>query len=63
MPPGSEIGPTAFGDRTGTLIATADGNYAIVVDAGSTISWALTGDGLDEATVRTFGAALIAVDD
>ena len=63
VPAGSEIGTTAFGDRTGTLIATDDGNYAIVVDAGSSISWLLTGDGLDEATLRSFGAALIAVGD
>jgi hypothetical protein len=63
VPAGSEIGPTAFGDRTGSLIATADGSYAIGVDAGSTVSWLLTGEGLDEATARTFGAALIAVDD
>ena len=26
VPAGTEIGPTAFGDRTGTLIATADGS-------------------------------------
>ena len=63
VPAGEDLGTTAFGDRTGTLIATQDGNYAIIVDAGSAISWALTGDGLDEATVRTFGAALIAVGD
>ena len=63
VPAGSEVGTTAFGDRTGTLIATDDGNYAIVVDAGSSISWLLTGDGLDEATLRSFGAALIAVGD
>ena len=63
VPAGTEMGSTAFGDRNGTLIATPDGNFAIVVDAGSTISWALTGDRLDEATVRTFGAALIAVGD
>jgi hypothetical protein len=63
VPAGAELGTTAFGDRTGTLIATDDGNYAIVVDAGSAISWALTGDGIDEATVRTFGAAMIAVGD
>ena len=61
MPAGSNIGSTAFGDRTGTLIATGSGSFAIVVDAGATVSWALVGQGLDESTVRTFGAALIAV--
>ncbi len=63
VPAGTEIGTTAFGDRQGTLIAMPDGDYAIIVDAGSTVSWALTGDGLDEALVRTLGAALIAVGD
>src|SRR4029077_6027318 len=62
-PDGTEVGQTAFGDRRGTLIATTDGSYSIIVDAGSTVSWLLTGDGLDEATVRAFGAALIVVGD
>ena len=62
-PAGAEVGPTTFGDRTGTLIATDDGNYAIVVDAGSATSWSLVGAGVDEATMRMFGAALIAVGD
>lgn len=63
VPAGTDLGTTTFGDRTGTLVATDDGEFAIVVDAGSSISWALTGDGLDEATARTLGAALIAVGD
>ncbi len=63
VPAGTDLGTTTFGDRTGTLVATDDGEFAIVVDAGSPISWALTGDGLDEATARTLGAALIAVGD
>ena len=61
VPAGSDIASTAFGDRTGTLIATGSGSFAIVVDAGATVSWSLAGEGLDESTVRTFGAALIAV--
>ena len=61
MPAGSNIGSTAFGDRTGTLIATGSGSFAIVVDAGATVSWSLVGQGLDESTVRAFGAALIVV--
>ena len=60
-PAGSDIGSTAFSDRAGTLIATGSGSFAIVVDAGATVSWSLVGEGLDESTVRTFGAALIAV--
>jgi len=63
VPAGTDLGTTTFGDRTGTLVATDDGEFAIIVDAGSPVSWALTGDGLDEATARTLGAALIAVGD
>ena len=62
VPPGADMGATAFGDREGTLIATDNGSFAIVVDDGASVCWKLAGDGLDEATVRTFGAALIAVD-
>lgn len=61
VPAGTDMGATAFGDREGTLVATDSGSFAIVADAGSTVSWSLVGEGLDEATVRTFGAALIAV--
>jgi len=61
MPAGSNIGSAAFGDRTGTLIATGSGSFAIIVDAGATVSWSLVGEGLDESTVRAFGAALIVV--
>jgi hypothetical protein len=55
------MGSAAFGDREGSLIATDNGNFDIAVDAGSPTSWLLAGDGLDEATVRAFGAALIVV--
>ena len=34
VPAGTDLGTTAFGDRTGTLVATDDGEFAIVVDAG-----------------------------
>ena len=61
VPSGTDMGATAFGDREGTLIATDNGSFAIVVDDGASVCWKLAADGLDEATVRTFGAALIAV--
>ena len=61
LPSGTDAGQTAFGDRQGTLIVMDGGSFAIAVDAGHSISWQLAGDGLDEATVRAFGAALIAV--
>jgi hypothetical protein len=59
-PGGADAGTAAFGDRDGALLA--DGSrYVIAVDPGSAVSWQLVSDGLDEATVRAFGAALIAV--
>ncbi len=55
--------PTAFGDREGTLVATDDGELrhrrATPASDRSAGSWSATA--LDEAAVRTFGAALIAV--
>lgn len=60
VPGGTDAGTAAFGDRDGALLA--DGSrYVITVDPGSTVSWQLLSDGLDEATVRAFGSALIAV--
>jgi hypothetical protein len=61
VPPGDDLGPTAFGDREGTLIATADG-WAIVVDRGATPSWLLTVTGVDEAAARRIAADLVQVD-
>ena len=63
VPAGEELGTTAFGDRDGTLIGLEGGDFAVMVDPGSSSSWLLTGEGLDEATIRTFAAALIAVRD
>ena len=60
-PSGADGGTTAFGDHEGSLVTGSDGSVAIVVDAGAPVSWELAGDGLDEGTVRMFGAALIAV--
>ena len=61
VPTGADGGATAFGDLSGSLIATDGGAVIIVVDAGSPVSWELVADGLDETTVRMFGAALIPV--
>lgn len=61
VPAGSEIGDTAFGDRTGRLVAAADGSWAIVVDRGAVPSWLLVVRGLDEASARTIAADLRAV--
>ena len=61
VPPGEELGPTAFGDREGTLVETADG-WAIVVDRGETPSWLLTLSGVSEAAARSIAADLVQVD-
>ena len=46
---------------TGTLVRLDDGGFAIVADRGLNPSWLLVSHGLDEATSRGFGAALVAV--
>lgn len=61
LPSGAVVGDASFGDLDGSLIATDAGSFAISADPGATVSWLLVGEGLDQATVRTFGAALIAV--
>jgi hypothetical protein len=61
VPSGSELGPTAFGDRTGTLIASDDGTWSVIVERGSNPSWLLVVNGLDEAAVRTIAGDLHAV--
>ncbi|MCU0505983.1 MAG: hypothetical protein MUE82_09495 [Chloroflexi bacterium] len=56
-----ELGPAAFGDRAGVLVALggsdADG-FAIHVDPGSAPSWAITGTGMDAARLTAIAAAL-----
>ena len=61
VPAGREVGTTAFGDRTGTLIAGADGSWAVVVDRGANPSWLLVVAGLDEATARSVAEQLLTV--
>jgi hypothetical protein len=61
VPAGSEIGDAAFGDRSGRLVAVADGSWAVVVDRGAVPSWLLVVQGLDEASARTIAAELRAV--
>ncbi len=57
-PQGSDVGETAFGDRTATFIATGDGGWAAVVDRGATPSWLLVVQGLGETEARTIAANL-----
>lgn len=65
VPTGTETGDATFGSRshTGTLIATDDGGWAIVVDRGEAISWLAVGTGVDEDAFRAFAAAVAAVND
>ena len=60
VPPGEEVGPTAFGDREGTLVAT-DGGWAVVVDRGERPSWLLTISGVGQAAARQIAADLVEV--
>lgn len=61
VPGGQTLGQTAFGDRTGDLVATDDGTFAMVVDRGATPSWLLVVSGLDEAGARTIAGDLHAI--
>ena len=61
VPPGEERGPAAFGDRDGTLIATADG-WAVVVDRGERPAWLLTLTGVGESAARSIAADLVLVE-
>ena len=61
VPPGDEVGQTAFGDREGTLVETADG-WAVVVDRGEEPSWLLTLTGLGEDAARAIAADMVVLD-
>ena len=60
VPPGEDVGETAFGDRDGTLIRTADG-WAVVVDEGGTPSWLLTMTGVSEDAARRIASDRVEV--
>ena len=62
VPSGAEAGDAQYGDKTGTLIATDDGGWAVVVDRGEAISWLAVGTGLDEDAFRGYASALAVVD-
>ncbi len=61
LPAGSEAGDTAFGDRTGVVVAAVDGSWLVVVDRGANPTWLLAVQGLDEGTARGIAADLHAV--
>ena len=60
VPTGEEVGPTAFGDREGTLVAT-DGGWAVVVDRGEQPSWLLTISGVGQGAARQIAADMVEV--
>jgi hypothetical protein len=61
IPSGADAGSAPFGDQTGTLIATDDGGWGLVVDRDAPISWLAIGTGMDEDTFRAITSALTAV--
>jgi hypothetical protein len=63
VPSGTEIGDAAFGDKTGTLIAAADGTWVIVVAQGANPSWLLVAQVASQDAARAIGSSLIVVGD
>ncbi len=62
VPPGTDVGEAAFGNRSGTLVELADGGWAVVVDRGARISWLAVGEGLDRGEFVDLAARLALVD-
>jgi hypothetical protein len=61
VPSGTDVGSAAFGDREGTLVAAADGSWALTVDRGASPAWLAVGSGVDEGTFRALTEALARV--
>ncbi len=61
VPGGIEVGDAQLGDQSGTLIATDDGGWALVVEGDGTISWLAIGSGMNEDAFRGFSGAVVAV--
>lgn len=59
IPGGTDLGPAAFGDRDGTLIATGDDGWAVVVDPGQPLAWQALGAGMTEDEIRAIAADLL----
>jgi hypothetical protein len=61
-PHDQDIGPIALGDLQGELMSLGpDAGFAVYVDPGQVPSWAVTGTGMDEATLRSLCGALAIV--
>ncbi len=61
VPSGSEVGPAAFGDKIGTLVAADDGSWVIVVDQGANPSWILIAQVASQDAARAIGSSLTVV--
>ncbi|MGZ8438744.1 MAG: hypothetical protein ACXWXR_09415 [Candidatus Limnocylindrales bacterium] len=61
VPPGQDVGSTAFDGQDGMLVALDDGSWAIALDREASPSWLLVVTGLDEATARSIAANLVVV--
>ena len=63
VPSGGDAGSDArSATRPGTLVATDDGSWAVVVDRGRRRAGSPVGTGLDEAAFRQIAADLVIVD-
>lgn len=61
VPPGSDVGPAAFGDLDGTLYQL-DGGWAVAVPSDGAAAWILTVMGVGQDRARTFAENLIRLD-
>jgi hypothetical protein len=61
VPPGQDVGTTAFDGQDGQLVALDDGSWAVALDREASLSWLLIATGLDEATARSIAAGLVVV--
>jgi hypothetical protein len=62
VPPGQDVGATAFDGQDGLLVALDDGSWAVALDRDASLSWLLIVTGLDEATARAIAAGLVVVE-
>jgi len=62
VPPGEDVGATAFDGRDGTLVALDDGSWAVALDREASLSWLLIVTGLDEDAARSIAAGLVVVE-
>ena len=62
VPTGTDLGGTAFGGLTGSLLDIGDDRFAVVVGPDGSLAWSLVGSGLAEADIRAIAADLALVE-